>query len=107
MSVIGNSWHENQIRPGEIARLLKPPVKGCFQIRRWAATQIGGCQVSLDFEQLLREQTPDAVVATGPDGRVLYWNKGAEFLFGYTPEEALGRTLEEIIVPPDRVEEEK
>lgn len=31
--------------------------------------------------------------------RVFYWNKGSEQLYGYTYEEALGRKLEDLIIP--------
>lgn len=60
-----------------------------------------------DFENLLLNESPDAVIATTIDGRVLYWSKGAESVFGYLSGEAVGRRIQEIIVPPDRVEEEQ
>ena len=43
----------------------------------------------------------DAISVQGYDEerRVTYWNIGSERLYGYTKEEALGRTLEELIVP--------
>ena len=55
----------------------------------------------MDYSKLLLEQSPDAVVATTAEGIVLYWNGGAETLFGYTSSEALGRPLDDIVVPPD------
>jgi protein-histidine pros-kinase len=60
-----------------------------------------------DFQKLLVEETPDALIATSPEGRVLFWNRGAETTFGYASDEALGRTLAELIVPQDRLEEEQ
>src|ERR1051325_2388635 len=60
-----------------------------------------------DFQRLLTEQTPDALIATSPDGKVLYWNPGAENTFGYTSQEAVGRSMYELIVPADRLEEER
>lgn len=39
------------------------------------------------------DQIHDAVVATDLQGRVISWNKGAERLFGYTAEEAMGRDI--------------
>jgi PAS domain S-box-containing protein len=41
-----------------------------------------------------------AVVATGPDGRVTHWNRGAERLFGWAYAEVLGRDMATLISPP-------
>ncbi|HYL25447.1 MAG TPA: PAS domain S-box protein [Burkholderiales bacterium] len=60
-----------------------------------------------DFGRLLLDESPDAVIATSPEGKVLYWSKGAEAIFGYTSAEALGRAVEDIIVPRDRFDEER
>jgi PAS domain S-box-containing protein len=55
----------------------------------------------------LSEQTPDALLAVSPDGRVLHWNRAAEVIFGYSKSEAEGRSLAELLVPADRVDEER
>jgi PAS domain S-box-containing protein len=47
-----------------------------------------------------------ALIALTPDGKVFYWNPGAEATFGYTSEEALGHSLNELIVPSDRIDED-
>src|SRR5258705_109576 len=60
-----------------------------------------------DFQKLLVEETPDALIATSLDGKVLYWNRGAEATFGYSSEEAVGRSLNDLIVPPEQLEEEQ
>jgi len=60
-----------------------------------------------DYINLWVEETPDALIATGLDGRVLYWSKGAEATFGYSVQEAAGRLLDELVVPPDRMEEQQ
>lgn len=41
----------------------------------------------------------DAVVMIDATGKIYVWNDAATRLFGYTPEEALGGTLHELIVP--------
>lgn len=46
---------------------------------------------SLRLRGQIIEQIHDSVVTTDLDGRVTSWNKGAEKLFGYSAEEALGR----------------
>ena len=40
----------------------------------------------------------DAVVVCDAKGAIVYWNPAAERLFGFTPEEALGASLD-IIIP--------
>ena len=40
----------------------------------------------------------DAIVAADRDGIIRFWNPGAERIFGYSPDEALGRSLH-LIVP--------
>jgi PAS domain S-box-containing protein len=47
------------------------------------------------------------MVALSPLGAVVYWNKGAENTFGYTRAEAIGLELSELIIPADRIEEDK
>lgn len=43
----------------------------------------------------------DAVIGAGDDGRITLWNRQAETLFGWRVDEAIGRTLGELIVPPE------
>ena len=43
----------------------------------------------------------DAIVAADSDGVIRFWNPGAERIFGYTRDEALGRSLNLII--PERL----
>ncbi|HYD83136.1 MAG TPA: PAS domain S-box protein, partial [Opitutus sp.] len=47
----------------------------------------------------------DAIVSKNLDGIITSWNQGAERLFGYTPEEAIGRPVL-MLVPADRKDEE-
>lgn len=40
-----------------------------------------------------------AVITTDPHGVVLYWNHAAQDLYGWTPDEAIGRNVAELTVP--------
>jgi protein-histidine pros-kinase len=65
--------------------------------------QAGQEEMPTDFNKLLLEESPDAIVASTPEGKVLFWNKAAETIFGYRSEEVLGRGLEESILPADQL----
>jgi diguanylate cyclase (GGDEF)-like protein/PAS domain S-box-containing protein len=39
------------------------------------------------------ESTPDGVLTIGLDGTILTWNRGAEELYGYGPEEIIGKNM--------------
>ncbi len=41
----------------------------------------------------------DAIIMTGEDERVVFWNKAAEHIFGFSQAEAMGRSLVELIIP--------
>jgi len=64
-----------------------------------------------ETEQRLRwlasivESSDDAIVSKNLDGIITSWNKGAERVFGYTAEEAIGRPIT-IVIPQDRHSEE-
>jgi PAS domain S-box-containing protein len=47
------------------------------------------------------DQAHDAVLAWDLDGGVLFWNRGAEELYGFVPGEALGRSSHELLGTPD------
>jgi PAS domain S-box-containing protein len=53
---------------------------------------------NLDLFRLVVEQAPDGIIFADREGVVQIWNKAAAALFGYLPEEAVGRTLD-IIIP--------
>ena len=52
--------------------------------------------------------TDDGIVVVSPQGVVSEWNSGAERLFGHSAEEAIGRSLLELVVPgADLAEDER
>ena len=46
----------------------------------------------LRFQAVLLEAITDSVIFTDLEGRIQYWNRGAEALFGYTASEMMGQT---------------
>lgn len=57
--------------------------------------------MATDRWQGLLDAARDAYVSIGADGRVLEWNRQAETLFGWSRDEAHGKLLASLIVPPE------
>jgi PAS domain S-box-containing protein len=81
-------------RPDDALRLQKmvheSNVDALFE-RMWLASIVEFCQ--------------DAILSTNLDRIITSWNKGAERLFGYSAEEAVGQPVA-ILIPPERQHEE-
>ena len=52
------------------------------------------------------ESSDDAIVSKDLNGIVQTWNPGAQRIFGYTPEEMIGRPIN-LIIPPELQDEER
>ncbi|WP_296446534.1 EAL domain-containing protein [Rhodoferax sp. UBA5149] len=53
------------------------------------------------FRNLLQDIPAVSVQGYAPDGTTRYWNKASERLYGYTAGEAIGRKLQDLIIPPE------
>ena len=49
----------------------------------------------------LLDKAQDAIIVRDIEGRIQFWNKSAERLYGWTAQEALGRNLEELLDAAD------
>ncbi|WP_350446421.1 PAS domain S-box protein [Pseudomonas solani] len=84
----------------------------CLLAALVGANGVSGWRKQQVFEQRSRlaaivESSPDGIVGQALDGTVTAWNPGAEAIFGYGAEEAIGRLLKELIVPEQRFDEER
>src|SRR6476661_1696641 len=71
------------------------------QTTAYASREISGENIS----EILFGTSPDALMAITPEGKILFWNPGAEAIFGYTSRDAVGRLVSELTVPANRVDE--
>jgi PAS domain S-box-containing protein len=54
-----------------------------------------------EYFEMLVEVSPAAVVVMDAEERVTGWNPAAAALFGYTADEAIGRPIDELVVPDE------
>ncbi len=85
----------------EILRFISSQISLSVETRR-AYDEI---QVEKAYFEQLFEGSPETVVLTDNDGRLLRVNHEFEKLFGYTREEVIGRFIDELIVPDDQISE--
>ncbi|HEX4120836.1 MAG TPA: PAS domain S-box protein [Verrucomicrobiae bacterium] len=71
-------------------------------------TQIAEHQHAHDLAQKLAaivESSDDAIISKDLNGTILSWNKGAQRIFGYLPQEIIGKSIM-VMIPSDRMDEE-
>jgi PAS domain S-box-containing protein len=74
--------------------------------RRQIEAALRESEQRLRFLASIVETSDDAIVSKNLDGIVTSWNRGAERVFGYSAEEAIGRPIT-IVIPEDRQNEER
>ncbi len=56
----------------------------------------------VQFFQQFVQTAVDAIIVVDMGGKVQLWNAAAECIFGYTAEEALGKTVDDLIIPTEK-----
>ncbi len=63
-------------------------------------TERSRSEAAIRFQAQLLHAVQQAVIATDPEDIVIFWNKFAENLYGWTAEEAVGRNIQELTPAP-------
>ncbi len=71
------------------------------ELHRRTAEQLGEYRSRLAS---IVDSSEDAIIGKGLDGTITSWNKGAEHIYGYTPEEVVGKHIS-LLTPSDRPNE--
>lgn len=72
---------------------LSPELEQNYEVFKNIASRLKNQASSYAFFQRIAEQTHDAVMIIDGEGIVLFWNKSAERLLGYTDAELLGKPI--------------
>ena len=72
---------------------LSPELEQNYEVFRNIASKLKNQSSHYALSQNLIEQTHDAVMIIDTDGRVVFWNRSAERLLGYSEKEVLGQTI--------------
>jgi PAS domain S-box-containing protein len=65
---------------------------------------VGSGQEAVDFiANILESSTEYSIIGKDLDGKILLWNEGARLLYGYEPEEVIGRANSSILHTPEDV----
>ena len=74
--------------------------------RKQVEAELQESEQRLRYVASIVESSDDAIVSKNLDGIITSWNRGAERIFGYTAEEAVGQPIM-IVIPEDRQNEER
>jgi PAS domain S-box-containing protein len=74
--------------------------------RKQAETALRESEQRLRWIGSVVDSSDDAIVSMNVDGIISSWNRGAERLYNYTVEEAIGQPIT-MIIPQDRLDEER
>src|SRR5690348_16715386 len=78
------------------------------KVKLFESAIVGNAQEAVDFiTNVLESSTEYSVIGKDLEGKILLWNEGARRLYGYEPEEVVGRANSSILHIPEDVAADK
>jgi PAS domain S-box-containing protein len=102
--IVDFAMHPIRDRSGNVVFLH--PTGTDITERKRVETELRDSEQKLRYLGSIVENSDDAIVSKNLDGIIISWNGGAERVFGYTAEEAIGQPIT-IVIPADRHSEER
>ena len=81
-------------------------IKALNDQRKQVEAALGDSEQRLRWLASIVEYSDDAIISKNLDGIITSWNRGAERVFGYTADEAIGQPIT-IVIPQNRQDEER
>jgi protein-histidine pros-kinase len=76
-----------------------------MRTRLFDTARVGHSQEAVDFiTNILESSTEYAIIGKDLDGNILLWNEGARRLYGYEPEEVIGKATSALLHTPEEVQ---
>ena len=93
----GINWHEARLSLSESGQQVIVLVRDITS-RKHAEDTL---KINEDRLRNITDNANDAIVMTDEEGIVTFWNNAATKIFGYVESQAIGQSLEALIIPPD------
>jgi len=79
-------------------------IEGIRKAKLFDSTIVGSAEQALDFiGNILESSTEYSIIGKDLDGKILLWNEGARRLYGYEPDEVVGKVNSSILHAPEDV----
>ena len=90
-----------EIAESAIEAIRKGEVDSILQENDGLAVRLLKAESQVLFQSHIIKNVRDSIVATDLSGKVTFWNKGAESVYGYAPEEIIGKSINRVIDSED------
>ena len=85
-----------------ISRRITFDARAAWLVLANDVTERKRAEIQIREQATLLDLAHDAIFVRDLDGRITFWNKGAERLYGWSADQAVGRTIEEVFTPSSR-----
>src|SRR6185295_12284362 len=84
--------------------MTKPKVPDHMTTKLFDRTVIHQASEAMDFmANVLEASTEYSIIGKDLDGKILLWNEGARRMYGYEPDEVVGKLNSEVLHTPEDV----
>lgn len=101
------SWYETKVGPIKSNGKIVAVILITSDISNQKRLTVELEEINRFMQNILDSSSSISIISTDLEGKLLYWNKGAENIFGYKAEEVVGSQKIDILYPPDDEETKK